>query len=270
MNGKRSSSDEFMLDESLIATLEQSLRQIRRDQQRLIARLNEVEAEASSLRQEIEARENGAARMEQAIDGLMETIRSAGKRGRTAKPAYEPEDEYDLPNDLKQTSTVNTINRGQNAPISGNPGDPGQTGGHGQNTGSQMGFNFGGPSNSNSNYDGYGTQGYQNGGYRNNTVPFVSSNNPRSIPNVASNIEPISHRFAERTITQSCTLLLREIQRPLHVNELYNLLVAGGMEFKGENPTISIAVSLSRNRRFRRVAPGTFDLVIRDASQAAS
>jgi hypothetical protein len=48
------------------------------------------------------------------------------------------------------------------------------------------------------------------------------------------------------------------------------MLVAGGMEFKGENPTISIAVSLNRNRRFRKVAPGTFDLVMRDASQAAS
>jgi hypothetical protein len=56
----------------------------------------------------------------------------------------------------------------------------------------------------------------------------------------------------------------------LHVNELYNLLVAGGMEFKGNNPTISVAVSLNRNRRFRKVDPGTFDLVMREASQAAS
>jgi hypothetical protein len=264
MNGKRSSSDEFMLDESLIATLEQSLRQIRRDQQRLVARLNEIEAEANSLRQEIEARENGAEQMEQAIDGLMETMRSTGKRGRTVRPAFKSEDEFDLPPELKHASLINSVNRGQNPPTSGNPNDTG----HG---GSQMGSNFGAqhPPQA-SNYDNYGSQGYQNGGYRNNTVPFVSSNNPRSIPNVAPNIEPISHRFAERTITQSCTLLLREIQRPLHVNELYNLLVAGGMEFKGENPTISIAVSLSRNRRFRRVAPGTFDLVIRDASQAAS
>jgi hypothetical protein len=56
------------------------------------------------------------------------------------------------------------------------------------------------------------------------------------------------------------------------VNELYNLLVAGGMEFKGNNPTISVAVSLNRNRRFRKVEPGTFDLVMREAGrdQAAS
>jgi hypothetical protein len=92
----------------------------------------------------------------------------------------------------------------------------------------------------------------------------------RSVPSRTQNFEPISHRFADRTITQACTLLLREAGQPLHVNELYNLLVAGGMEFKGNNPTISVAVSLNRNRRFRKVDPGTFDLVMRDASRAAS
>ncbi len=92
----------------------------------------------------------------------------------------------------------------------------------------------------------------------------------RSVPLRTNNFEPISHRFADRTITQACTLLLREAGKPLHVNELYNLLVAGGMEFKGNNPTISVAVSLNRNRRFRKVEPGTFDLVMRDASRAAS
>lgn len=94
--------------------------------------------------------------------------------------------------------------------------------------------------------------------------------NQSRIPSRTSNIEPISHRFADRTITQACTLLLREAGKPLHVNELYNLLVAGGMEFKGNNPTISVAVSLNRNRRFRKVGPGTFDLVMRDASQQAA
>ncbi len=84
------------------------------------------------------------------------------------------------------------------------------------------------------------------------------------------NLEPVSNRFTDRTITQACTLLLREASLPLHVNELYNLLVSGGFEFKGNNPTISIAVSLNRNRRFRKVAPGTFELLMRDASQAAS
>lgn len=92
----------------------------------------------------------------------------------------------------------------------------------------------------------------------------------RSVPTRGNNIEPVSNRFADRTITQACALLLREAGRPLHVNELYNLLVAGGMEFKGNNPTISVAVSLNRNRKFRKVGPGTFDLIMREATRAAS
>lgn len=103
---------------------------------------------------------------------------------------------------------------------------------------------------------------------RDNSVTYLNQN--RGIPSINSDFEPISNRFNDRTITQACTLLLREAGSPLHVNELYNLLIAGGMKFKGNNPTISVAVSLSRNRRFRKVDPGTFDLVIREAIQAAS
>ena len=104
--------------------------------------------------------------------------------------------------------------------------------------------------------------------YRRDTpVAYLNQNRPKL---VQQDFEPISNRFSDRTITQSCTLLLRESGKPLHVNELYNLLVAGGMKFKGNNPTISVAVSLSRNSRFRKVDPGTFDLVIREAYQVAS
>lgn len=104
--------------------------------------------------------------------------------------------------------------------------------------------------------------------YRPNSVSYM--NNSRNVPSISSHTEPMSHRFSDRTITQACTLLLREAGEPMHVNELYNMLVAGGMEFSGNNPTISIAVSLNRNRRFRKVAPGTFDLMMRDAAQHVS
>lgn len=102
---------------------------------------------------------------------------------------------------------------------------------------------------------------------RDNSIAYLNQNRPKL---VQQDFEPTSTRFSDRTITQSCTLLLREAGRPLHVNELYNMLVSGGMKFKGNNPTISVAVSLSRNSRFRKVDPGTFDLVIREAYQAAS
>ncbi len=89
------------------------------------------------------------------------------------------------------------------------------------------------------------------------------------IPTVRNNVEALSDRFMDRTIPQAVTLLLREEGGPLHVNELYNRLLEGGFKFTGQNPTISVAVSLNRNSRFRKVAPGTFDLVMRDASKAS-
>lgn len=91
----------------------------------------------------------------------------------------------------------------------------------------------------------------------------------QQIPVVRNNVEVLSDRFMDRTIPQAVTLLLREEGGPLHVNELYNRLLEGGFRFTGQNPTISVAVSLNRNSRFRKVAPGTFDLVMRDASKAS-
>ena len=91
----------------------------------------------------------------------------------------------------------------------------------------------------------------------------------QEIPTLRPNTEPVTDRFLDRTIPQAVTLLLREEGGPLHVNEIYNRLLEGGFKFTGQNPTISIAVSLNRNTRFRKTAPGTFDLMIRDASKAS-
>ncbi len=104
---------------------------------------------------------------------------------------------------------------------------------------------------------------------------------PRYAPTVVNNmaeeelaaedlLEAQSDRFTERTIPQATAALLREAGGPLHVNDIYQHLREGGFTFSGHNPTISIAVSLNRNRRFRKVAPGTFDLVMREASAQAS
>jgi hypothetical protein len=99
----------------------------------------------------------------------------------------------------------------------------------------------------------------------------LQSVDPRrqQIPAIRTDIEALSDRFMDRTIPQAVTLLLREEGGPLHVNEIYNRLLEGGFKFTGQNPTISVAVSLNRNTRFRKVAPGTFDLMIRDASKAS-
>lgn len=99
--------------------------------------------------------------------------------------------------------------------------------------------------------------------------PIYPSSLPPVAPPIRTDLEVRNNRFTDRTIPQATTMLLREASGPLHVNEIYNRLVEGGFNFTGHNPTISIAVSLNRNRRFRKVAPGTFDLVMRDAAQAS-
>jgi hypothetical protein len=208
-----------MLDENLIATLEQSLRQTRNAQNRLMARLREVEYESERLREEIDALENSAAQTESAIDSLLVTMRSSGRRPQTTNTA---KDDLGAPvREPRPSRQEPIVPSSSEAPLR--------------------------PAGS---------------------VSYFGQN--RGVPLRTNNIEAISHRFADRTITQACTLLLREAGKPLHVNELYNLLVSGGMQFKGNNPTISIAVSLNRNRRFRKVEPGTFDLIMRDASRVAS
>src|SRR6266550_6968862 len=100
-------------------------------------------------------------------------------------------------------------------------------------------------------------------------MPLAHEVTRQTIPSLRPNTEAISDRFADRTIPQAVTLLLREEGGPLHVNEVYNRLLEGGFRFTGQNPTISIAVSLNRNTRFRKMAPGTFDLVMRDAKQVS-
>lgn len=208
-----------MLDENLIATLETSLRQTRNAQNRLMARLREVEAESERLREEIEALENSALQTESAIDSLLVSLRSGSRSSINRNSALN-----DLDNQRSQYASRNRADHDN------------------------------GRDNANAEHNG--------------KVAFI--NQARGVPSRNMNAEPLSQRFADRTITQACTLLLRESGSPLHVNELYNLLVSGGMEFKGNNPTISIAVSLNRNRRFRKVDPGTFDLAMREASRFAS
>jgi len=101
-------------------------------------------------------------------------------------------------------------------------------------------------------------------------TPVRNSRPARSSkPAIHRDVEIKSTRFSELKIPQAAMILLRESGGPLHVNELYNLMLENGFHFGGDNHLISLAVSLNRNPRFRKVGPGTFDLVMRDAGQVA-
>jgi hypothetical protein len=75
-------------------------------------------------------------------------------------------------------------------------------------------------------------------------------------------LEPVSGnvRFNDFRIPQAATIVLREAGHALHVSEIYQRMAEGGFEFRGQHQLITLAVSLSRAKRFRKVAPGTFEL----------
>jgi hypothetical protein len=192
-----------MANETLIARLEQNLRQSRGARTRLAARLAELESEAEIIRGELAEMDTLSGQTEAAIFRLLSNVMSGPSTpvGTTSVGELEIE--------LQRRLAQAELSQHQSAPLR------------------------------------------------------------HSVPAIKDNIVAIDDRFFDRTIPQAATMILREAGGALHVNEIYNRLLEGGFSFTGHNPTISIAVSLNRNSRFRKVAPGTFDLVIRDAAKAS-
>ena len=194
-----------MANETLIARLEQSLRQSRGARTRLAARLAELESEADIIRGELAEMDTLAGQTEAAIFRLLSNVMSGPLTAVGTTSVGELE--IELQRRLAHSELSQHIR--------------------------------------------------------------PSAPQRHNVPAVRNDIEATSDRFFDRTIPQATTMILREAGGPLHVNEIYNILMDGGFNFTGHNPTISIAVSLNRYTRFRKVAPGTFDLVIRDAAKAS-
>lgn len=80
------------------------------------------------------------------------------------------------------------------------------------------------------------------------------------VAKLQQNEEASNVRFNDFRIPQAATVILREASSALHVSEIYRRMAEGGFEFRGQHQLITLAVSLSRSKRFRKVAPGTFEL----------
>ena len=102
--------------------------------------------------------------------------------------------------------------------------------------------------------------GYQSG------APDVAPYRPSEaeieaeVAKLQQNEQSSNVRFNDFRIPQAATIILREADSPLHVSEIYRRMAEGGFEFRGQHQLITLAVSLSRSKRFRKVAPGTFEL----------
>lgn len=68
-------------------------------------------------------------------------------------------------------------------------------------------------------------------------------------------------KYIGLSVPQATFLLLKEAGKPLHAKEIYQKLTEGGVRIRGKTPVTSVAISLSRDKRFKKIAPNTFTLV---------
>ena len=105
--------------------------------------------------------------------------------------------------------------------------------------------------------------GYQNGynnGYQQPQEYVTTPDIDAAVAEAKNSEKDGNVRFNDFRIPQAATIVLREAPGPLHVSEIYRRMAEGGFEFRGQHQLITLAVSLSRSKRFRKIAPGTFEL----------
>ena len=66
-------------------------------------------------------------------------------------------------------------------------------------------------------------------------------------------------KYAGKSVPEAAYQILREASRPMHAKELLQRLVEGGIQIKGKTPLTSVATSLKRDKRFKKVGPNTFE-----------
>jgi hypothetical protein len=66
-------------------------------------------------------------------------------------------------------------------------------------------------------------------------------------------------KYTGKSVSEAAYQMLREANRPMHAKELVQRLLEGGLYIKGKTPLTSVATSLKRDKRFRKVGPNTFE-----------
>src|SRR5215475_3568150 len=68
-------------------------------------------------------------------------------------------------------------------------------------------------------------------------------------------------KYAGKSVPEAAYQILREASRPMHAKELLQRLMEGGIQIKGKTPLTSVATSLKRDSRFKKVSPNTFEAI---------
>lgn len=75
-------------------------------------------------------------------------------------------------------------------------------------------------------------------------------------------------KYVGKSVPEAAYLILHEANRAMHAKELLQRLLEGGLHIKGKTPLTSVATSLKRDKRFRKVGPNTFELSARELTEA--
>ena len=67
--------------------------------------------------------------------------------------------------------------------------------------------------------------------------------------------------YGGMSVSEAAYRVLRDAGKALHAKDICHRLIEGGLRIKTKTPITSIATSLKRDRRFRKVAPNTFEAV---------
>ena len=75
-------------------------------------------------------------------------------------------------------------------------------------------------------------------------------------------------KYTGMSVPEAAFQILRDAKHSMHAKELFRRLVEGGMQIKGKTPLTSVATSLKRDKRFRKVGPNTFEALEEPLTEA--
>lgn len=158
--------------------------------------------------------------------------------------------ELDTMIEQNETSLLRMLLPGNKPVAASNTASGGSASGPASGAASGHSFDYGAPSHSTT---------HQTNRYRPSDIS-VESEIEAEVAKLEQSEKSSNVRFTDFRIPQAATIVLREANGPLHVSEIYRRMAQGGFEFRGQHQLITLAVSLSRSKRFQKVSPGTFDL----------
>ena len=68
-------------------------------------------------------------------------------------------------------------------------------------------------------------------------------------------------QYVSMSVPQAAYPILWDAKRAMHANALFQCLIEGGIQIKGKTPLTSVATSLKRDKRFKKVGPNTFEVL---------